>query len=162
MFNKKFSWLNKFKDNISEYGQYITIIKKVKQEVATFGIHKDTIKNIKKQLKGIVLTKAGTDFKEKIIERIARNIPKSLKNGQAYLGCSDIIESLFGKYKNYCPENIMAGMTVSVLIMAAATSKLDMVNIKQAMEFRIYREIQRWSRWAEIHCGSSRRRNGYH
>lgn len=146
LFNEKFNWINNFREKIYEYDQYINIMKRAKQEITTSGIHSKTIDKIKNQLKGLELTDSAIDLKDKIIDGIKSNIPKQLKKEEAYLGCSDIIESLIGKYKNYCPENSLIGITQSVLIMAAATSKLDTASLKKAMEYSIYSDIQKWSK----------------
>lgn len=161
LFNAKFKWLNNFQVNIHEYGQYIDIIKKVKQEIATFGIHSKTISNIKKQLNGLSLSESAKELKDKIIEGIKTNIPKQLNEKQACLGCSDIIESLFGKYKNYCSENSLKGITQSVLIMAAATSKLDADSVKEAMEYGIYNDIQKWSKFTVGESDFSKRKKAF-
>ena len=54
LFNAKFKWLNNFQVNIHEYGQYIDIIKKVKQEIEdeTPLTHEES-KNIRKEITGL-------------------------------------------------------------------------------------------------------------
>ena len=161
LFNSKFKWLNDFRENIYLYGQYIEVIRKVKQEIATFGIHSQTISNIKKQLMRLNISKPAIELQDKIIERMKTNVPKHLDEGQAYLGCSDIIESLFGKYKNYCSENSLKGITQSVLIMSAATSKLDADSVKEAIGYSIYNDIQKWSRFTVGESDFSKRKKAF-
>jgi hypothetical protein len=66
--------------------------------------------------------------------------------------CSNIIESLFGKYKYYCSEGSMMGLTQSLLIMGAFTSKMDQETISNAMEFSKLKKIKDW---ADINIGET-------
>ena len=158
LFNDKFKWINNFQNSINEYKQYIDIIKKVKKEVAVSGVNSETINNIENATKYLNLSKSAIEFKNRIIAGIESNCTKQLTKGEAYLGCSDIIESLFGKYKNCGSENSMFGITKSILIIAAATSKLNSNTVKEAMEFSVYNDIQNWSKSVVGESDFSRRK----
>jgi len=58
---------------------------------------------------------------------------------------SDIIESAFGKYKNYINNNPMVGITDLSLTMAAFTCKLKDNEIKEAMETVKVIDLKQWS-----------------
>ena len=58
---------------------------------------------------------------------------------------SDILESAFGKYKNYVNKNPMAGITNLVLSIAAFTSNLDKREIKAAFESVRTLDIKLWT-----------------
>ncbi len=158
LFNDKFKWLDNFRNGIREYQQYIDIIKTVKKEVACYGINSETIENVEKATKCLKLNEPAIKFKNKVISGIESNFTKQLKIGEAYLGCSDIIESLFGKYKNCCSENSMFGITKSILIIAAATSKLNYNTVKKALEFSTYNDIDKWSNLVVGESDFSRRK----
>lgn len=147
LFDEKFGWLIDFKREINEYSQYVEVIKTIKKEITTKGVSSQTIKNIECELRKLQLAGRTIELQEKIIEGMKKYVSPDIKGGKKYLGCSDVIESLFGKYKNHCSENSMRGMTQSVLIMAAITSKLDNNEIKTAMEYCIYMKIQKWSKF---------------
>lgn len=60
------------------------------------------------------------------------------------LCASDIIESAFGKYKNYSSDNKMACITKMVLSLAAITVDINPENVKHILESVQLRDIDRW------------------
>ena len=58
---------------------------------------------------------------------------------------SDILESIFGKYKNRVSENPMASITCLMLIIAAFTSNLTEDSVKQSIENVKIADIKKWS-----------------
>lgn len=58
---------------------------------------------------------------------------------------SDIIESLFGAYKNFVSHNKMAGVTRLVLVMAALTCELTQESIKECMENSTVNNTKEWA-----------------
>ncbi len=145
-FNEKFSWIDKFKKQLKQYSQYVDVIKTIKTEITTSGVSSKTIDKLKIKLKNQHLSGGALKLKKTIMDSMEENFPKNINDDEIFLGCSDVIESLFGKYKNHCSENSMRGITQSVLIMAAATTKPDETQIKTAMEYCTFQNVQVWSR----------------
>jgi len=58
---------------------------------------------------------------------------------------SDILESAFGKYKNYVSCNPMAGITALVLCIAAFTCPLTPQVITEALEQIREQDVTRWA-----------------
>lgn len=94
----------------------------------------------------VKLSRDAVRLKELILNGLTLNLPKNLSDDDIYLGVSDIIESLFGKYKYYCSENALMGMTQSILIIAAATMELGINPVREAMNSHRYSDVQSWSR----------------
>ena len=145
-FNEKFSWIENFKKNLSQYSQYVDVIKTIKTEITTCGVSSKTIGNLKIKFKKQHLSGGALKLEKTIMDSMKENFPKNINDNEIFLGCSDVIESLFGKYKNHCSENSMRGITQSVLIMAATTTKPDEIQIKTAMEYCTFENVQVWSR----------------
>jgi len=59
---------------------------------------------------------------------------------------SDIIESSFGKYKNYMSQNSMAGITDLSLCLAAFTNRLDATKLKIGLENTKMNDLKKWSK----------------
>ena len=59
---------------------------------------------------------------------------------------SDIIESVFGKYKNCFAHHPIAGMTNDILAIATFTSDLKQEDIKQALENTTVNDIKLWTK----------------
>jgi hypothetical protein len=63
---------------------------------------------------------------------------------ECILCTSDILESAFGKYKNYVSDNPMAGITGLALCIAAFTSSLELQELKEALEHTTTQHVQIW------------------
>lgn len=146
MFKERFGWVNEFRTEISQYNQYIEIVKIAKQYIALEGLSRKSIKEVDKQLRVLTLNEKAKGLCKKLICKLKENIPQKAKYKETFLGTSDIIESLFGKYKYFNAEGSMMGITQSILLMAAATVKLEMSNIKQALEYCNTEKINDWSK----------------
>jgi hypothetical protein len=142
-----FSWIYDYKDLIDELYEINNVICKVQKIVKTFGLSKDTEKKsneILAQLK----SKKGIELKYKLQEYFKETI--RLIKKKTILITSDILESSFGKYKNYLSKNPMAGITNIVLSIAAFTSSLTKEAIKTALEATTIADVIKWT---EINIG---------
>ncbi len=93
---------------------------------------------------GNLTSKQGMEIKEQIslyLDETTKMLPEVKK----ILITSDIIESAFGKYKNYVSFNPMAGITNLALSIAAFTSSLTEIEIKKALEETTVDDIKKWS-----------------
>lgn len=70
---------------------------------------------------------------------------KALEGTTKILCSSDILESSFGKYKNYISDNISVGITDLSLSIPAFGSRLEQEEIKKAMEQVKVADIKEWS-----------------
>ena len=86
----------------------------------------------------------GKEIKEALIFKIKQQI-QLLPNTDTILFSSDILESIFGKYKNRVSENPMASITSLMLIIAAFTSNLTEESVKQSIENVKMTDIKKWS-----------------
>jgi len=71
---------------------------------------------------------------------------KDMTDNKKILISSDIIESAFGKYKNYVSLNPMAGVTNLILCISAFTASLTNNDIKKALESTTIYDIKEWTR----------------
>ena len=86
----------------------------------------------------------GKKFKEILLLKIKEQI-KLLPNTKTILFSSDILESIFGKYKNRVSENPMASITSLMLIIAAFTCDLTEENVTKSIENVKISDIKKWS-----------------
>ncbi len=141
---KEISWISNYSDLIKELTEISNATKEVETEMKHNGLSKLGYEKCKKILDKLESDK-GKEFKETLISRIDQQI-QILPNTDRILFSSDILESLFGKYKNRVSENPMASITSLMLIIAAFTIDLTEERIKQSIENVKIEEIKRWSR----------------
>ena len=69
-----------------------------------------------------------------------------------FLGCSDIIESAFAKYKNFSGKSPMKEIGKAILTIPIFTSKINYAEVKVAMETVSANDVMKWQ---EKNIGSS-------
>jgi hypothetical protein len=140
---QKIEWLNDYKDFIIELYKSTEDIKSIEKILKVNGFSKETKKecyyilNKNKSSFGEILKNELSEY----FKELSDKLPKTKK----ILITSDIIESSFGKYKNYLSENPMAGITNLILCIAAFTFTLKEINIKKALESTVIADIKQWT-----------------
>ena len=160
-FRELFSWLDEFEEDIKEWRLLLNVVDEAQKEVKRNGLSKETNYNFKK-----ITEKAGVG--NPTIEKIKLKITDflisetaAMKDKQILLGTSDIIESVFGKFKIFSAKNPMKEIGRSVLTMPILTSEVTIEEVKEAMETISDKKL---SEWLESNIGESlfaKRRKAY-
>jgi len=140
-------WLKNYEPTIKELSEMNGVINKVEKEVKSNGLSHKTIGSSKTLLSKLHTTR-GMELRKGIIDYFNDTIellPKVFREFKQILCTSDIIESSFGKYKNYTSNNPMAGVTKLALALPAFTSSLDEEEIKEALETTTFDDIKEWA-----------------
>lgn len=137
------SWINDYSELITELSEINRSIKKVEKELKHNGLSKVSFKKCEKILEKLE-SNNGKKFKEILISKINQQI-QLLPNTDTVLFSTDILESIFGKYKNRVSENPMASITCLMLIIAAFTCNLTEESVKQSIENVKITDIKKWS-----------------
>lgn len=137
------SWLNEYSELITELSQISHSIKEVEKELKYHGLSKLSIAKCEKALAKLKSNK-GKKLKNIVLLKLNHQI-QLLPHTERILFSSDILESIFGKYKNRVSENPMASITSLILIIAAFTCNLTEENVKKSIENVKMSDIQRWA-----------------
>jgi hypothetical protein len=137
------SWICKYSKLIAELTQINNSIKAVETELKQNGLSKMNFKKCEKILQKLK-SKNGKKFKKLLLPKIKQQI-ELLPNTNTILCSSDILESVFGKYKNRVSDNPMASITSSMLMIAAFTCNLKEENVIQSIEKVKQKDIKKWS-----------------
>ena len=140
---QKLTWIVKYKKIIYELYEINQAISKVQEIIKNNGLSKKTYKESLNVLQKLTFNN-GKIIKEKIEEYFKETF--ILINDNKTLCSSDIIESAFGKYKNYVSSNPMAGITNLILCIAAFTSDLNTEEVKKCMETTTINDVKSWSK----------------
>jgi len=137
----KTKYIKSYKSLILEMNEINLCISKVEKILKYEGLDKTSIEKCNKIMEKLKSEK-GLIFKEKMTEYFKEM--QNLIPGKV-LCCSDIIESAFGKYKNYISNNKMLGITNLILCIAAFTSKLEENDVIEAFEKTTIGDIKKWT-----------------
>jgi hypothetical protein len=138
------AWVGAYDGLIRELSLLNKIINEIQSLIKATGLSKASFDKCRQ-----VLLQASTQrlilFKNKITAYFEQCI-KELPEANHILCSSDILESSFGKYKNYLQDNPMVGVTNLCLSIAAFTGSLNQHDIKQAFETTKVQQITEWTR----------------
>jgi hypothetical protein len=142
--------LDALKDDIMQWHGYISFITLVESEIKHNGLTRgDDIKIqstsdiLTEHLKGVTLKMRGTY--DQIIEFV-RGQESKLSPGQTIIGSSDIVESVFGKWKSMAHEDSMAGITNLILLLPLLTVNITDDLVIKALEDTPIQKINDWSK----------------
>jgi hypothetical protein len=140
-------WLKGYQDLIRELAIINRIIAEIKTIFKTTGLSRRSIKKADMIFINLGQTQNARIkyFRKNIMEYLEGTLSK-LPEEKTILCTSDIIESSFGKYKNYVNQNPMAGITDLSLCMATFTNQLDAGNVKQGLENTKMDDLKKWSK----------------
>jgi len=139
------SWVNYYKELIAELDIINKVFAEIRRITKTKGLSKKTVNKVTKIFGFKTENKHIQYLKEHILDYLGETL-KQLPDEEKILCTSDIIESCFGKYKNYMSQNSMAGITDLSLCLASFTSKLDPEELKKGLENTRMEEIKKWSK----------------
>lgn len=137
------SWISHYTGLITELTEINRSIKEVETELKHNGLSKRSLKKCEK-IVGRMKSKQGKNFKKILFLKINEQI-QLLPTTKTILFSSDILESIFGKYKNRVSENPMASITSLMLIIAAFTCNLTEENVTKSIENVKVSDMKKWS-----------------
>lgn len=142
---KQFKWVKQYKEFLKELDSINGKINAIQKRIKTKGLTEKTSKKCMKlisELKNSHKTKIIKNELQKYFNETSMLLPDQKK----ILATSDIIESSFGKYKNFLSNNYMAGITDLALCIAAFTSELSDNDIKEALENTTMEDLKKWKK----------------
>ncbi len=149
-FEEIFGWLREFKNHFAEWRCMLDLLTAAKDEVKLNGISRKSAGNFEKRIAHMQFhTERLCQLKEQLLTYMVDEgaVPKKSsveeKEGP-WLGCSDIIESVIGKYKNFSARTPMKEVGKTVLTIPAFTSSVTPAEVKQAMQEVSTEDLKNW------------------
>ena len=136
-------WVEEFEQFIRELDEINQISRKIQKILKHNGLSKDTAKKCN-QLLDELSSEKGITFKERLGDYFTDQL-ELMPTRDKILCTSDILESSFGKYKNYISDNPMAGITNLALCISAFTSSLNEDELKESLEKTTMDDIKEWT-----------------
>jgi hypothetical protein len=138
----KIKWVNDFQEDIKIWREMIDMLKVMMCEIKKNGLSKKVAKKIIDKIESSNFEHQNT---KKMSSQITKYLNEETKNlNGTYLGCSDIIESIFGRYKNFSAKTPMKEVGKALLVIPIFTSDMDTNDIKLAMESITEEQVKIW------------------
>jgi hypothetical protein len=150
-FDQKVGWVKDFAGELASWQGLLSIIEQTQQEVRERGLHAGLVRTLRRGL--ATIDERGQKFAGRVREFISiqcRRVPR----GEVYLGCSEVIESIFGKYKSYLERSPSPSLGTNVLLFPLFVTEIDPKLVGEALATVKHRMIQGFTR----HLGVSSQR----
>lgn len=139
----KLSWILGYESILNAYQEIGDIFDMTVSEVREKGYYKGISEIIKARGLKISVTKRGRCFLEKAIKTLKEEEEK-VPAGMRLLGSSEIIETMFGKFKQLEKNHSSGGLTSLVLSIAAMAGELNVSQISEVMERVSINDVNKW------------------
>ena len=159
-FLEGFGWVLDYGHDLADYAQLMEQAKKIQSHLKSEGLRKGVREQLQARLDPLPTSGSRVaKVTERILEHVEMESAK-IPDNMAWLASSDIIESVFGKYKSVTAKGPHKEIGKLVLAIPAFVSDLSVHLIREAMESIRTIDVDNW---VDTHLGKSmlaRRRNG--
>lgn len=141
---KELQWLEPHRGLVMEMGGLVEAINNCEKVLKHNGLTEGAASECDAILSRLTTPRFAA-FREKFVDGLAATLAE-IEDHDVVLCSSDIIESMFGAYKNFVSSNKMAGVTKLVLVMAALTCELTLESVKEGLETTTRQQLREWDR----------------
>jgi hypothetical protein len=138
----KLGWLVDYESDLIEWNQMVSLTRGVETQLKQSGISHKTLDFFENN-KVIFDDNSLQKLQQSILGYLSVQCRK-IKNQSTFLATSDVIESLFGKYKQFsarCPFKEMGQMLLTICL---STMNLTTALIKNALETISFSDVEAW------------------
>jgi hypothetical protein len=139
-------WVEELKPFFSEMQNIMATIEKLSVLLKHNGLNKKTYTACLRILKSGQKSAKQKVFNTLFIDYLNNNINKRSTKTETLLCTDDIIETIFGRYKNELNQNPMNGIADMALIIPAMTSSLNEAEIMKAIDGNTAKQIKQWQK----------------
>jgi hypothetical protein len=165
-FYEKLGWLSDCRTDIETYSAMLALIDSAQTQIKNQGLHDRSLakwlESLAQNMPKIINTHSINPRVQKIqagIEEYLVDEVKKIPTELILLGTSDVIESLFGKYKNFAQRRPIKELGASILLIPLSTIEITMDLVKEAMESISCIDVIGWTKSIFGSSMLSRRRN---
>lgn len=143
-FQSKLGWLSTYQQEIDTYAELMNLVKTVEKQVKVKGLHRHSHLKWSEAIAALSLSVRGQKLKQQISDYLAAE-GSQIPEGRTLLGTSDVVESLFGKYKNFSAARPLKEIGTVILTIPLCTVKITSDFVKIALETIRSLDVQAWS-----------------
>lgn len=157
-FEKKLAWVADYRSDLLSYAQLSRMVNLIAQQLKQYGLSRSSICHFVKQTASLTLSPRLLQFRNRILAYLRSHI-QSLSSQQTVLASSDVIESIFGKYKLFSSERSFKEIGQMILTIPLFTAQLNPSRIKLALENVSMADVLAWAKQTFGSSMLAKRRN---
>lgn len=157
-FEEKLGWVSAYRSALPTYAHLSKLVNTIAQQLKHHGLSHASLVLFIKQTASLTLSPRLQQFKNLILAYLRSHIAP-LSSDQTLLASSDVLESIFGKYKLFSSERAFKEIGQMILTIPLFTTKLTPQRVKQALETISMSDVQAWAKETFGQSMLSKRRN---
>jgi hypothetical protein len=130
-FDRTVGWVRGFAADLAGWRGLLTSIETTRRQISEEGLHLASGHALKPLLKGD--DARGRRFAARVCEFVQEQGSR-VPSGRRYVGCSDVIESIFGKYKNYLERSPTPSLGTNVVLFPLFVTRITVELVGQALK----------------------------
>ncbi len=138
----KFSWLFSYQDYLPFWMLQMKLIRLLQRQLKIFGLHSSSLTQFNQLLSRLYIPPSLNPFQEHIFQYLTHEI--SLLSHQTLLASSDVLESIFGRYKEFSKRCPLKELRTLLLTIPLSTINLTHQFIKDALSTVHASDLARW------------------
>jgi len=130
---EKFLWLTDYRESLKRWEILIVLTRTLEAQVKAEGFKRKGLENFEAEISDLKIPYSLWKFKEKIVEYISFETGK-ITTKNSILATTDVVESLFGKYKKFSSRCPLKDLRQMLLTIPLSTLELTNDLVKKALE----------------------------
>ena len=143
-FEDIFGWVKDFEKDLAKWRAFLNVLNEAKHEVKSNGLSQKTSGNFQEKMNRIDSQDSTTKGLKNELINFFEEETKTFDSDKTWLGTSDIIELIFGKYKIFSEKTPMIEIGKAILTLPVLVSKVSHTEVKDAMESVSNRDLNEW------------------
>lgn len=144
-FEEKLGWVQAYQADLPGYAQLMALVNPVEQQLKQDGLGKTSKDIFAQQTTPWTLSPRLQRFRTQILTYLQTQI-ELIPSDQTWLASSDVLESIFGKYKLFSSERPFKEIGQMILTIPLFTAKLTLQRVKQALETIRTTDVNDWAK----------------
>jgi hypothetical protein len=141
---EKLGWLREYQEDVRQWRYFQKVVKCAEAEIKHNGLRCSSQRRIKQALED---DKAVTEREKRFLREVLKLV--RIEGGkvparQHYVGSTDVLESLFGKYKELAEHGPCREITANVLMIPLFATALTATLLRQALESVHEQDVRLW------------------
>ena len=141
----KLEWVKEYQESLRMWGEMIDLTRNIETRIKKEGLSNKLVKEFEENYRSKLETKKNQKFREKVQQVLNQEISE-IEKDEIRIFSSDIIESLFGKYKLFSEKSPLKEIRRMILIIPLATLEISKDLIKQALSNIKNSDVVDWER----------------
>jgi hypothetical protein len=143
MVDVKLGWIREFRTDLEAWREWLEVMEVTETLVRHQGVYRGVHRELKARLSPIAQRARSRAVGSHLVAFLAQESLKAKAN-ERLLGSSEVIESVFGKFKHLERDQAKAGFTALVLSLAAMVSTTTVDVVQQALTTVTTQKVLTW------------------